>query len=93
MLFRSRVLDEDRNEVELMETSEYGNTDLNSIISGDKDFAFDNDESFGKMGFTKQEFDVENEELVNIEDEEEEEVEIEDDFGMDDFADEVLDEE
>ncbi len=88
-----RVLDEDRNEVELMETSEYGNTDLNSIISGDKDFAFDNDESFGKMGFTKQEFDVENEELVNIEDEEEEEVEIEDDFGMDDFADEVLDEE
>ncbi len=88
-----RVLDEERNEVELMETSEYGNTDLNSIISGDKDFAFDNDESFGKMGFTKQEFDTENEELVNIEDEEEEEVEIEDDFGMDDFADEVLDEE
>ena len=83
-----RVLDEDRNEVELMETSEYGNTDLNSIISGDKDFAFDNDESFGKMGFTKQEFDAENEELVNIE--EEEEV---DDFGLDDFADEVLDEE
>ena len=34
-----KVLDEDRNEVELMETSEYGNTDLNSIISGDKDFA------------------------------------------------------
>ena len=83
-----RVLDEDRNEVELMETSEYGNTDLNSIISGDKDFAFDNDESFGKMGFTKQEFDAENEELVNIEEEEEE-----DDFGLDEFADEVLDEE
>ena len=32
-----KVLDENRNEVELMETSEYGNTDLNSIISGDKD--------------------------------------------------------
>jgi DNA-directed RNA polymerase subunit beta len=84
-----RVLDEERNEVELMETSEYGNTDLNSIISGDKDFAFDNDESFGKMGFTQQEFDAENEELVNIEEDEEEE----DEFSLDDFADEVLDEE
>ena len=83
-----RVLDEDRNEVELMETSEYGNTDLNSVISGDKDFAFDNDESFGKMGFTKQEFDSENEELVDVEEEEDE-----DDFSLDDFADEVLDEE
>ncbi len=90
-----RVLDEDRNEVELMETSEYGNTDLNSIITGDKDFAFESEESFGKMGFTKQEFDAENEELVNIE--EEEEAEDADDFSADfrieDFADEVLDEE
>ena len=67
-----RVLDEDRNEVELMETSEYGNTDLNSIISGDKDFAFESDESFGRMGFTKQEFNAENEELVNVDEEEEE---------------------
>ncbi|MCI5494074.1 MAG: DNA-directed RNA polymerase subunit beta, partial [Lachnospiraceae bacterium] len=83
-----RVLDEDRNEVELMETSEYGNTDLNSIISGDKDFAFESDESFGKMGFTKQEFDAENEELVNVEEEEED---IADSF--DDISDEVLDEE
>jgi DNA-directed RNA polymerase subunit beta len=67
-----RVLDEDRNVVELMETSEYGNTDLNSIISGDKDFAFESDESFGKMGFTKQEFNAEKEELVNVDEEEEE---------------------
>ena len=71
-----------------METSEYGNTDLNSIISGDKDFAFESDESFGKMGFTKQEFDAENEELVNVEEEEED---IADSF--DDISDEVLDEE
>ena len=48
-----RVLDEFRNEVQLMETSEYGNTDLNSIISGDKDFAFESNESFSKMGFPK----------------------------------------
>ncbi|MDD6193906.1 MAG: DNA-directed RNA polymerase subunit beta [Lachnospiraceae bacterium] len=65
-----KVLDEDRNEVELMETSEYGNTDLNAIIAGDKNFAFESNESFEKSGFTKQEFDADSEELVNIEDEE-----------------------
>ena len=85
-----RVLDEDRNEVELMETSEYGNTDLNSIISGDKDFAFESDESFGRMGFTKQEFNAENEELVNV-DEEEEEDDAE--FGLDESESKDFDEE
>ena len=83
-----RVLDEDRNEVELMETSEYGNTDLNSIISGDKDFAFEDSESFGKMGFTKQEFDSESGELNNVEEEDDDAG-----FDFDDAADEVLDEE
>ena len=88
-----RVLDEERNEVELMETSEYGNTDLNSIISGDKDFAFENDESFGRMGFTKQEFDDENEELVDVEEEAEEGEEAEEaDYKIDDIDNEVLDE-
>ena len=64
-----KVLDEDRNEVQLMETSEYGNTDINAIIAGDKNFAFESSESFEKSGFTKQEFDTESEELVNIEEE------------------------
>ena len=32
-----KVLDEDRNEVELIETSEYGNTDINAIIGNDRD--------------------------------------------------------
>ena len=68
-----KVLDEERNEVELIETSEYGNTDLNSIISGDKDFAFEDSDSFAKMGFSQKEFDTENEELVDIEEEAEEE--------------------
>ena len=84
-----KVLDEDRNEVELIETSEYGNTDINAIIGNDKDYAFEDSESFEKHGFTKQEFDDENEELVNIEENEE-------DFGDDDFDfddDVVLDEE
>ncbi|MCI7107472.1 MAG: DNA-directed RNA polymerase subunit beta [Agathobacter sp.] len=87
-----KVLDEDRNEVELIETSEYGNTDINAIIGNDKDYAFEDSESFEKHGFTKQEFDAENEELVDIEAEEEE-----DDFGdpedLFDDAEEVLDDE
>ena len=65
-----KVLDEDRNEVELIETSEYGNTDINSIIGNDKDYAFEDSESFSQHGFTKQEFDAENEELVDIEEDE-----------------------
>ncbi len=77
-----KVLDEDRNEVELMETSEYGNTDINAIIAGDKNFAFESSESFAKSGFTKQEFDAESEELVDIEEEE---------ADMDDFADDFDD--
>jgi len=67
-----KVLDEDRNEVELIETSEYGNTDLNSIIGNDKEFNYENNESFAQHGFTEQEFDAENEELVNVEEESEE---------------------
>ena len=86
-----KVLDEDRNEVELMETSEYGNTDLNSIISGDKDFAFEDSDSFAKMGFSQKEFNAENEELVDV-DEEPEEDEDDSDF-FDDVEENTLDEE
>ncbi len=85
-----KVLDEDRNEVELMETSEYGNTDINAIISGDKNFAFESNESFAKSGFTKQEFDETSEELVNVEEEEfvEEVDDSYDDFDDDGFGEE-----
>ena len=67
------MLDENRNEVELMETSEYGETDLNAIIGNDQNFAFEDSESFEKMGFTKQEFDAESEELVDVKEEPSEE--------------------
>ena len=84
-----KVLDEDRNEVQLMETSEYGNTDINAIIAGDKNFAFESNESFAKSGFTKQKFDADSEELVNIEDEEEPDIDVfSDDFDGDDLGDE-----
>ena len=84
-----KVLDEDRNEVQLMETSEYGNTDINAIIAGDKNFAFESNESFAKSGFTKQEFDADSEELVNIEEEEEPDIDVfSDDFDGDNLGDE-----
>ena len=88
-----KVLDENRQEVELMEISEYGNTDLNAIIAGDKDFAFEDSESFSKHGFSKVEFDSDSEELVTVEedeDEDEESEDLDDDFGAEDFADDVL---
>ena len=92
-----KVLDEDRNEVELIETSEYGNTDINAIIGNDRDdrdYAFEDSESFEKHGFTKQEFDSENEELVNVEPKNDNDDE---DFGdaddLFDDAEEVLDDE
>ena len=72
--------DENGEEVTLLETSEYGNTDLNSIIQGDRDFNYEEKESFGAMGFSKQEFN-ENEELVNIDEEPDS---YEDDFDMQD---------
>ena len=69
-----RVLDENREEVEIMETSEYGNTDLNSIMVNDKDFVFEGKDSFAANGFTTQEFDTENEELVDVEEDVEEDI-------------------
>ena len=85
-----KVLDENRQEVELMEISEYGNTDLNAIIAGDKDFAFEDSESFSKRGFSKVEFDADSEELVAVEEDEDEESDDLDDFGADDFDDDAL---
>ncbi|MCI7323765.1 MAG: DNA-directed RNA polymerase subunit beta [Lachnospiraceae bacterium] len=88
-----KVLDEDRNEVELIETSEYGNTDINAIIGNDKDYAFEDSESFEKHGFTKQEFDSENEELVNIEGEDDSDEDFGDADEFFDDAEEILDDE
>ena len=77
------VQDENGEEVKLLETSEYGNTDINAIIAGDRNFNYEDHESFGSMGFSKQEFN-DNEELVNVDEEEELDTE-------EDFQEEVLD--
>lgn len=66
-----RVLKEDQTEVEIMESFDYGETDLHSIIEGDREFVAE-EEPLEDYGFIKQEFD-ENEELIDVADEEEEE--------------------
>ena len=40
------MLREDNTEVEIMETIDYGETDLHSIIEGDRDFNYDDNESY-----------------------------------------------
>ena len=60
-----RVLKDDNTEVEIMETIDYGETDLRSIIEGDRHYH--DEESYGEHGFSQQEF--EGEELVDIEEE------------------------
>ena len=71
-----RVLRDDNTEVEIMETSDMGETDFRSLIEGDRRYRNDDDEDFGKHGYSKQEF--QGEELVNVE----EEPESDDDFDM-----------
>ena len=67
-----KVLKDDQTEVEIMETVDYGETDLRSIIEGDRGFS--KEESYGSYGFSKQEFS--GDELVSVEEPEEEEEEL-----------------
>ena len=72
-----KVLKDDNTEVEIMETIDYGETDLHSIIEGDR--RRDTEESYDRMGYTRQEF--ANGELVNVETEDEEEGDDTEDLG------------
>ena len=65
-----KVLKDDNTEVHLLESVDYGDTDLRSVIEGDSRHHRE-EESFGKHGYTKQEF--EGEELVDVEEDEDEE--------------------
>ena len=76
-----RVLRDDQTEVEIMESVDYGETDLRAVIEGDSRGHRDH-ESFAKHGYTKQEFD--GDELVDVdEDEEEDYEELEETFDND----------
>ena len=65
-----RVLRDDNTEVKIMESVDYGDTNLNHIIEGDR-YSDREDERFGDYGFSKKEFD--GEEMVDVEEDEEEE--------------------
>ena len=58
-----RVLKDDQTEVEIMETVDYGDTDIRSVIEGESRRQDAQEESFGRHGYTMQEF--EGEELVD----------------------------
>ena len=76
-----RVLREDRTEVEIMETAEYGDTDLRSVIEGESRRQ-DKEEAYGAYGYTKQEFS--GEELVDVEDDMDDEEFLDDEDTLDD---------
>ena len=83
-----KVLKDDNTEVEIMESIDYGETDMRSIIEGDRKFRRDDGDEFQSHGFTAQEV-VEDEGFVDIDQEDEED---EDDDVTIEF-DEILDEE
>ncbi len=61
-----RVLRDDNTEVQIAESTDYEETDLRSIIEGDRHYR--EEESFGDYGYQKQEF--QDQELVNVDEEE-----------------------
>ena len=60
-----KVLDENREEVELMESIDYGDTDLRSVIEGES--RRQSREEFAEHGFSQQEFS--GDELIDVEEE------------------------
>ncbi len=78
-----KVLREDQTEVEIMESTDYGDTDFRDVLEGEsRRYNRYEDESFRSMGFQKQEIDEESGEFVSADEEEdfEEEAEFEGEF-------------
>ena len=76
-----RVLRDDNTEVKIMESVDYGDTNLNHIIEGER-YSDREDERFGDYGFSKKEFD--GEEMVDVEEDEEEDAYLDLDESSDD---------
>ena len=76
-----RVLRDDNTEVKIMESVDYGDTNLNHIIEGDR-YSDREDERFSDYGFSKKEFD--GEEMVDVEEDEEEDAYLDLDENPDD---------
>ena len=87
-----RVLRDDNTEVEIGENIDYSDTDLRSIIEGDR--SYNQEESFGAYGYQQQEF--ADGELVDVDGQDEEDDDsdfddYEDDSDFDDPSDDMLD--
>ncbi len=78
------VLDEHGKEVKIMETIDYGDTDLNSVIEGDR-FGFDNNESFEAHGYSTRDLSEDNPEELDEPDDYDSDYDESDDF--EDFGD------
>ncbi len=73
-----RVLRDDNTEVEIMESSEYGDVDIRSILESDsRRYRNEENESLGSYGYSKQEF--EGGELVDVEEDSTEEEDLDTD--------------
>ncbi|MCI8658943.1 MAG: DNA-directed RNA polymerase subunit beta [Lachnospiraceae bacterium] len=86
-----RVLRDDNTEVEIGENIDYSDTDLRSIIEGDR--SYNQEESFGTYGYQKQEFS--DGELVDVDgqdegDDDSEFDDFDDDSDFDDSSDDML---
>ena len=76
-----KVLGENQQEVEIMETVDYGETDIRSVIEGDRGYKRE-ENSFGSYGFSQQEFS--GDELVDVQESEDEETgDVDDSFDDD----------
>ena len=82
-----RVLRDDNTEVKIMESVDYGDTNLNHIIEGDR-YSDREDERFGDYGFSKKEFD--GEEMVDVEEDEEEDEEEDSYLDLDESSDDDM---
>ena len=80
-----RVLREDNIEVEIMETIDYGETDLRAVIEGDSRYNDDDSNAFRSNGYSTKVFD-ENEELVDADEDDDSDEELDLDGIEDDFA-------
>ena len=77
-----KVLNEEQQEIEIMETIDYGDNDLRRELENEsRNYNYEN-ESFESMGYQKQEFDDDAEGLVSVE----EDIELEEDFDESEFA-------
>ena len=80
-----KVLDENREEIDLRETVDYTDSDLRfEMEGGNKNSSYEED-SLGSMGYQKQEFDDESQELINVEEDADDLDEFE--LGADEFSD------